>query len=102
MEGLRALCRALGVSADRLLEGGEPEGQRKERQDLFVYFFWAFLIVMFVMGAVMRLVNHIYIEIYSVWITEAAKAMMLIPAVVFFIMAAGRLRRRAQAQREKK
>ncbi len=102
VEGLRALCRALGVSADRLLEGGEPEGQRKERQDLFVYFFWAFLIVMFVMGAVMRLVNHIYIEIYSVWITEAAKAMMLIPAVVFFIMAAGRLRRRAQAQREKK
>ena len=49
---------------------------------------------MFVAGAVIRIVNHINIEIYSIWITQAANLMMLLPVVTFFAMAVVRLFRK--------
>ena len=90
-----ALCRALDVSADRLVEGAEREPKLiRDRKDLFNGFFYSFLLVMFAAGVAMRIVNHINIEIYSIWITQAANLMMLLPVVTFFAMAAVRLFRK--------
>ena len=95
VEGLRALCRALDVSADRLVEGaGQEPKLTRDRKDLFNGFFYSFLLVMFAAGVAMRIVNHINIEIYSIWITQAANLMMLLPAVTFFAMAAVHLFRK--------
>lgn len=99
VEGLWALCQALDVSADRLVEGAEREPKfNRDRKDLFNGFFYSFLLVMFVAGAVMRIVNHINIEIYSIWITQAANLMMLLPVVTFFAMAAVRLFRKKKSK----
>ena len=95
VEGLRALCRALDVSADRLVEGaGQEPKLTRDRKDLFNGFFYSFLLVMFAAGVAMRIVNHINIEIYSIWITQAANLMMLLPVVTFFAMAAVHLFRK--------
>ena len=102
VEGLRALCRALDISIDEMMNGKTGQRQKWERLDIFQCFFYGFLIVMFVTGACVRMANQVNFEYYNPNITIAARVMMLVPAVVFFIMAAGRLRRKAQVQREKK
>lgn len=79
---------------EELICGEAGRKLKRERLDLFQCFFYAFLVVMFITGACVRMANQISIETYHPSITTAARVMMLVPVVVFFSIALFRLLRK--------
>lgn len=100
VDSVALLCSELSVSADELLGLGGKETSAKEKTDWFYPFFYAFLLLLFVTGVVMYLMNNWTLALYGYYVygmDTAAIGLCAFSGVVFLAMMVYKLRKRKKS-----
>lgn len=96
VESLAQLCGELSVSADELLGLAGEAPAAKEKTDRFFPFFYGFLLLVFVTGVVMYLMNNWTLALYGYYVDgmdETAMALCIFSAGAFLAVLVQKLRK---------
>lgn len=97
VDSIALLCSELSVSANELLGTGGEAPASKEKTDWFYPFFYAFLLLLFITGVVMYLMNNWTLALYGYYVhglDAVAIGLCVFSAVILLAIAVHKLRER--------